>query len=299
MFPQQPEGDWLMYLKNRFDVGKFIILAEMQPPKGVDVSEMVNSAVRVKKSVDAFLVPEMGNAVMRMSALGGAMVLQNQGLQTIMQVNCRDRNRIALQADLLAAYGAGIVNIMGVSGEDPSLGDHHQAKAVHDIDLMTLFKAVSTLQAGKDLAGNELTGSPSFLLGANVNARATGDELAKELELMDAKSEAGVDFFIAPPVFDFNAIEPFMEKVNLKQVKILPTIMLLKSVGMARYMARHLNMTISQDLIKRLMRAPDKPLESLTIATEVLSDAKAAGFAGVMISAMGWEEKLQKLMDMV
>ncbi len=139
-----------MHLKNKFDVGKFTILAEMQPPKGVNVSTMVNSAVRLQNLVDAFLVPEMGNAVMRMSSLGGAMILQRKGLETIMQVNCRDRNRIALQADLLAAYGCGILNIMGVSGEDPGLGDHHQTKAVNDIDLMTLFKAVSTLQTGKE-----------------------------------------------------------------------------------------------------------------------------------------------------
>jgi 5,10-methylenetetrahydrofolate reductase len=288
-----------MYLKNRFDVGKFIVIAEMQPPKGVDVSEMVNSAVRVKKSVDAFLVPEMGNAIMRMSALGGAMVLQHQGLQTIMQINCRDRNRIALQADLLAAYGAGILNVMGVSGEDPSTGDHHKAKAVHDIDLMTLFKAISALQTGRDLAGNELSGAPTFFLGADVNARATGDELKKELDGMEEKIEAGVEFFIAPPVFDFNVIAPFMEAVDLKKTKVLPTVMMLKSVGMARYLARHMNMSISQDLIKRIMHAPDKPLESLTIATEIVAEAKGAGFAGVKISPMGWESKLQKLMDMM
>jgi methylenetetrahydrofolate reductase (NADPH) len=211
-----------MHLKNKFDVGKFTIIAEMQPPKGVDVSAMVNSATRVKKRVDAFLVPEMGNAVMRMSALGGAMILQSKGMETVMQVNCRDRNRIALQADLLSAYGAGIINVMGVSGEDPSLGDHHQSKAVHDIDLMTLFKAVKTLQSGRDLAGNELSGSPTFLVGANVNARAGEDELEKELALMAEKTEAGVDFFIAPPVFDIDAIAPFMEKVDLKKSGSFP-----------------------------------------------------------------------------
>lgn len=287
-----------MHLKNKLDVGKFTILAEMQPPKGVDVSAMVNSATRVKKAVDAFLVPEMGNAVMRMSALGGAMILQSRGMETIMQINCRDRNRIALQADLLAAYGTGIINIMGVSGEDPSLGDHHQTKAVHDIDLMTLFQSVSALSSGKDLAGNELAGSPSFLVGAAVNARATGDELEKELESMCQKLEAGVDFFIAPPVFDIAAIAPFLEKVDLKKTRILPTVMLLKSVGMARYLARHMNMAISQDLIKRLMRAPDKVIESLTIASAGIAALEEAGFAGVLISAMGWEDKLQKLMDM-
>lgn len=288
-----------MHLKNKFDVGKFTILAEMQPPKGVNVSAMVNSATRVKKAVDAFLVPEMGNAVMRMSALGGAMMLQSKGMETIMQVNTRDRNRIALQADLLAAYACGIINVMGVSGEDPSLGDHHQAKAVNDIDLMTLFNAVAKLQEGKDLAGNDLSGAPSFLVGANLNARATGDELEKELGRMAEKQAAGVEFFIAPPVFDVGAMDAFMDKVDLKKTRVIPTVMLLKSVGMARYLDRHLNLTISQDLIKRMMRAPDKAVESLTIAVEIISAIKEAGFSGVMISAMGWEDKLQKLMDMI
>jgi len=288
-----------MHLKNKFDVGNFTIIAEMQPPKGVNVSAMVTSATRVKNAVDAFLVPEMGNAVMRMSALGGAMMLQSKGMETIMQVNTRDRNRIALQADLLAAYACGIINVMGVSGEDPSLGDHHQAKAVNDIDLMTLFNAISRLQDGKDLAGNELTGAPSFLVGANLHARADGDELEKELARMAEKQAAGVEFFITPPVFDVGAMEAFMDKVDLEKTRVIPTVMLLKSVGMARYLDRHLNLTISQELIKRMMRAPDKAVESLTIAAEIISAVKEAGFSGVMISAMGWEDKLQKLMDMI
>ncbi|WP_319522751.1 methylenetetrahydrofolate reductase [uncultured Desulfosarcina sp.] len=288
-----------MHLKNKFDVGKFTIIAEMQPPKGVNVSAMVNSATRVKKAVDAFLVPEMGNAVMRMSALGGAMMLQSKGMETIMQVNTRDRNRIALQADLLAAYACGIINVMGVSGEDPSLGDHHQAKAVNDIDLMTLFEAVAQLQDGKDLAGNELSGAPSFLVGANLNARATGDELETELARMVEKEAAGVEFFITPPVFDVGAMAAFMDKVNLKKTRVIPTVMLLKSVGMARYLDRHMNLTVSQELVKRMMRAPDKAVESLTIAAEIISAVKEAGFSGVMISAMGWEDKLQKLTDMI
>ena len=288
-----------MQLKEKFKAGEFTVLAEMEPPKGVDVSAMVGHAKRVKGDVDAFVVPEMSNAVMRMSSLGGAAIMQSHGMETVMQVNCRDRNRIALQADLLAAYGCGIINIMGVSGEDPSLGDHHQTKAVHDIDLMTLFGAVAKLQAGKDLAGNDIEGAPSFLVGAAVNARATGDELEKELALMAEKEAAGVDFFIAPPVFDVGAMAAFLEKVDLKKTRVLPTVMLLKSVGMARYLDRHLNLTISQELIKRMMRAPDKPTESLAIASEIIEALKEAGFAGVVISAMGWEDKLPKLMDML
>lgn len=288
-----------MHLKNKFDTGKFAILAEMLPPKGVNVSAMVNSASRIRNAVDAFLVPEMGNAVMRMSSLGGAMILQSKGLETIMQVNCRDRNRIALQADLLAAYGCGIINVMGVAGEDPSLGDHHQTKAVHDIDLMTLYKAIADLQTGKDLAGNELFGAPAFTVGGSVNARATGDELDQAIGRLNEKIATGVEFFIAPPVFDVSAFAAFAEKIDLAKTRVIPTVMLLKSVGMARYLDRHLNITVSQDLIKRMMRAPDKTTESLAIAVETTKAIKEAGFAGVLISAMGWEDKLQKLMDMI
>jgi 5,10-methylenetetrahydrofolate reductase len=199
----------------------------------------------------------------------------------------------------LAAYACGIINVMGVSGEDPSLGDHYHTMAVNDIDLLTLLESVASLQAGKDMAGNALAGSPDFLVGAQVNACAAADALENELGGMQAKKEAGVDFFIAPPVFDADAFSAFVERVDLKKTPIVPTVMLLKSVGMARYLNRHLDVSISQDLIKRMMHAPDKALESLTIASETIHALKEAGFAGVLISAMGWEEKLQKLMDMI
>ena len=117
-----------MQLKRKFDAGEFAVLAEMEPPKGVDVSTMVTHAMRVKGEVDAFVVPEMSNAVMRMSSLGGAIILQSKRMETVIQLNCRDRNRIALQADLLAAFGCGITNVMAVTGEDPSFGDHFQAR---------------------------------------------------------------------------------------------------------------------------------------------------------------------------
>jgi 5,10-methylenetetrahydrofolate reductase len=150
-----------MHLKNKFDAGEFAILAEMEPPKGVDVSGMVANAQRVKGEVDAFLVPEMSNAVMRMSSLGGAMILQAKGMDTVIQLNCRDRNRIALQADLLAAFGCGITNVMAVKGEDTSFGDHHQARSVYDIDLPELLQVITSLQQGKDMAGIDLKQAPN------------------------------------------------------------------------------------------------------------------------------------------
>ena len=211
-----------MQLKNKLDAGDFAILAELEPPKGVDISTMVSKATKVKGMVDAFVIPEMSNAVMRMSALGGAMILQEKGVETVMQVCCRDRNRIALQADLLAANACGIHNVMAVVGEDPSFGDHHQARSVYDIDLLDLLRGITVLQEGKDMAGIELSGAPQFLVGATVDAGAPGKSLELVLEEMNQKSEAGTQFFITPPLFDLSAIEPFLKRVDLQKVKIIP-----------------------------------------------------------------------------
>ena len=147
-----------MQLKRKFESGEFAILAEMEPPKGVDISRMVANARRIKDDVDAFVVPEMSNAVMRMSSLGAAMILQKQGMEAVIQVCCRDRNRLALQADLLAAFGCGIPNVMAVTGEDPSYGDHHQARPVNDIDIFELLQSIRELQNGKDMARIPLDG---------------------------------------------------------------------------------------------------------------------------------------------
>jgi len=289
-----------MTLKAKIDEGGFAILAEMEPPKGVDVSKMTENAIRLKGRVDALVVPEMSNAVMRMSALGGAMILQSKGLETVMQVNCRDRNRIALQADLLAANGCGIANVMAVTGEDPSYGDHHQARSVYDIDLMDLLAAINTLGQGKDMAGIELAGAPKFLVGSTSDAGAKGKSMELELEEMKKKADAGARFFITPPVFETGAIAPFVKKAQALQVAIIPTVVLLKSLGMARYMAKNMGHIAMPDaLIKRLQKAPDKVKECTLVAAETVRALKEEGFSGVMIATIGWEHKLPEILERV
>ena len=289
-----------MQLKTKFEAGEFAVLAEMDPPKGVDVAAMAANAMRVKGEVDAFVVPEMGNAVMRMSSLGGAMILQAKGLETVMQVNCRDRNRIALQADLLAANGCGIKNVMVVTGEDPSFGDHHQARSVYDIDLQELLKAIQGLQQGKDLAGVELQGTPDFLVGSTTQAGTEDISAELELEELYKKADAGAEFFITPPLFDLAAINRFVERLDRPQVKIIPTVLLLKSLGMARYMARNMkHVYIPDELITRIQKAPDKVRECLNIAIETVSKLKAEGFSGVMLATIGWEHKLSDILERI
>ena len=288
-----------MQLKRRFEAGEFAVLAEMEPPKGVDTSQMVANAKRVKDRVDAFVVPEMSNAVMRMSSLGAAMILQAQGMETVVQVCCRDRNRIALQADLLAAAGCGIGNVMAVTGKDPSYGDHHQARSVYDIDIFELLQTVGDLQNGRDMAGIELSGSPEFTVGATVKAGARDKSPELELEEMNRKIAAGTRFFITPPLFDIADIAPFMKRVDRQKAVIIPTVLLLKSMGMARYIARNMeNVHIPDELIQRIRKAPDKVRECIRIAAELVTALKREGYAGVMLATLGWEHKLPEILDL-
>lgn len=287
-----------MHLKSKLEKGEFVVLAELEPPKGVDVSLMLANARKVKGKVDAFVVPEMSSAVMRMSSLGGALILNVNGLETVFQVSCRDRNRIALQADLLAAGAAGITNVMAVNGEDPRFGDHHEAKAVNDLDLIELIRTINILNSGKDMAGIELAGAPSFIAGSTVNAGASGQALALELDIMKKKIEAGTGFFITPPVFDVTGIQPFLERVDLTKNRIIPTVLLLKSVGMAKYIERHMdNIKIPAAMIDRIQKAPDRVRECMKIASENIAMLKKEGFSGAYISTMGWENKLSEILE--
>jgi methylenetetrahydrofolate reductase (NADPH) len=287
-----------MQLKRRFESGKFAILAELEPPKGVDTSRMVANAKRIRDHVDAFVVPEMSNAVMRMSSLGAAMILQRQGLEAVMQVCCRDRNRIALQADLLAAAGCGIPNVMAVAGEDPSYGDHHKARPVYDIDIFELLRAIQELQQGRDMAGIELEGAPEFLVGSAVDAGTVGKSPELELEEMNRKIEAGTRFFITPPIFETESLNAFIKRVDRKQVIIIPTVLLLKSLGMARYMARNMpNVSIPDALIERIRKSPDKVRECIRIAGELVKTLKQEEFDGVLLATLGWEHKLPEILE--
>ncbi len=285
-------------MKSKLEAGEFVLLAEMEPPKGVDVSEMVTNVTRIKGLVDGCVVPEMNSAVMRMSSLGGAVLLQGIGMPAIMQVNCRDRNRLALQADLLAAYACGVRGIMAVTGDDPRFGDHPQAKPVYDIGLMDLLQAISRLQQGRDMAGIELQGPPSFKVGSTINPGVKKELLNKEVEDFEAKLEAGVTYFITPALFELDSIAPFLEAVSSHRFKLIPSVLLLKSLGMARYIARNIeHIHIPDTILKRIQKAAEKERESVKIAAETATMLKNAGFGGVIITTMGWEQKIPEIIE--
>ena len=285
-----------MRLQRKLASGEFVILAEIEPPKGTNVTAMVANATNVKRRVDAFVVPEMSNAVMKMSSLGGALLLQTRGLETVLQCCCRDRNRLALQGDLLAAYALGVPNVMAVTGEEITHGDHHQARAVNDLGLLELLGAIQTLRTGRDLAGVDLQGAPDFLVGSTVKIPPSDAALLDELAELDKKIAAGASFFVTPPVYELDGLAKFAGHIKGRKAALIPTVLLLKSVGMARYINRHLEPKIPEALITRIQKAPERVGECVRIAAEIIAGLKTRGLSGVNISTIGWEDKLPAIL---
>ncbi|MBL7203679.1 MAG: methylenetetrahydrofolate reductase [Desulfobacteraceae bacterium] len=287
-----------MTLKEKIASRKFVVLGEFEPPKGNDFSRLTKTANQVKGRLDALVVPEMANAVMKAGSLGGCAFLNAQGFETILQVCCRDRNRLALQADILSASALGIANLMAVSGEDIRFGDHPQAREVYDLDLMQLLEILSKFQEGRDMAGIELTDAPTFCIGSTVNAGAIGGALDIEIENLERMVEGGVQFAITTPVFDLHRFQQFMKRIDIEKVAIIPTVLLLKSAGMARYIDRNIkSVSIPSEMIREIQKAPDKLKQCIKTAAELIKHLKEMGMAGVMISTVGWEDKLPQLLD--
>jgi methylenetetrahydrofolate reductase (NADPH) len=286
-----------MSLQKRLSTGEFMVLAEMNTPKGVDTSQLVSNARRLKGRVDAVIVPDMDNGVMRMSALAGAVLMHQQGIEAIIHIYCRDRNRMALQGDILAAYGLGIQNLIVVGSEDIGNCDHRDARAVDDLDELGLLGAIRSLEQGVDLAGLELSGAPSFTVGCTIAQYADEKALECELELTRKKVETGAKFVVTPPVFDLNRFGSFIEKAKGLGVPVISTVFLLKSVGSARYMATNEpHAGPSEELIRRIRKASDRELECVRVAGETAAGLKEFT-QGVRIITLGWEHRLPDILD--
>jgi len=286
-----------MSFRKRLTSGEFVVLAEMNTPKGVDVSELVNNARRIKGRVDAVIVPDMENGIMRMSALAGGVLMHQQGVESIINVYCRDRNRMALQGDILGAHVLGIQNLVIVHSEEMVKGDHRDAKPVDDMDELELLSAIQSLQQGVDMAGFGLNGSPSFTVGCTIAPSGDRDAFDKELSLARKKIEAGAQFVITPPVYDLDRFATNMDAFKTLGVPIIPTVFLIKSVGIARYIANYEpGAHISEDLIKRIRKAPDTETECLKIAGEIIVGLKKIS-QGVQIVTLGWEYRLPAILD--
>jgi methylenetetrahydrofolate reductase (NADPH) len=286
-----------MSFQKRLSAGEFVVLAEMNTPKGVDTSQLVNEARRLKGRVDAVTVPDMDNGIMRMSALAGGALLNQQGIEPILHVYCRDRNRMALQGDVLAAYGLGIQNLIVVGSEDVANCDHQDIKTVNDLDELGLIGAICMLSRGVDLAGLELDGTPSFSVGCTMAPWADEGALDREIEVTRQKVAAGARFVVTPPAYDVNLFAGFVNRAQVLGVPIIATVFLLKSVGSARYIASTEPAAgLSEDLIRRIRKASDRETECLKIAGETAAALKNLA-QGVRFVTLGWEHRLPAILD--
>jgi methylenetetrahydrofolate reductase (NADPH) len=286
-----------MALANLFKSKDFAVIAEMATPKGVDISDFVENARNLKGRVDAVLLPDMDFAVMRMSALAGAMVLKEQGLTPIVQFCCRDRNRISLQGDLLGAHVLGIENVMAVKGHPVEMGDQLDAKGVYDLNPADFVEAVSSLGQGRDMAGKELKGRPGFCMGVRLEPFA--DEAEMQVRIAEAKTavDKGAAFVITPWVFDIPASEKMLAGLKELGAPVIASVMLLKSVGMARYMNQNIpGVEIKEDSIRRIRQATDRQGECVKIAAETIKALKGH-CSGALLVASGWENRLPDILS--
>jgi len=289
-----------MSFREALESGRFLVTAEVGPGKGTDIEHLLKDARIIKDRVDAINVTDLQSSVMRLGSMAVCHLLTDMGIDPIFQVTCRDRNRLALQSDLLSGWGLGIRNVLALTGDHPTLGDHPRAKPVFDLDSVTLLEVLGKLNSGLDMAGNELKGAPDFLPGAVVNPGAD-NEAAMDLQIMkmEKKIEAGAKFFQTQGVYDLDTFEKFMKRVEGFNTKVLGGIILLKSVGMARYMNKNVaGVFVPEPLIQELKEAEDKAQASMNIAVRLIKGMKDL-CQGVHVMALGWESKIPPILDEV
>lgn len=274
--------------------GKFAICAEVGPPKGVDLKELLETVELMKGKVDFLNATDQQSSAMRLGSLAACHLLKDKGMEPVFQITCRDRNRIALQSDLLSAYVLGIENVLCLTGDHVSLGDHPQAKPVFDLDSVSLLQAARQLETGKDMAGKELVGVPKFCLGAVVSPGA--DPVEPQILKMEKKVKAGAEFFQTQAVYEPRKFEQFMKDIAHLKVPVMVGIVLLKSAGMARFMNKNVaGVHVPDNLIAEMEKATDRTAKSIEIAARLIAEMKSY-CQGVHIMAIGWEKKVPEVL---
>jgi 5,10-methylenetetrahydrofolate reductase len=268
--------------------GKFVITSEIGPPKGTHIQEMLADAELLRGRVDAINVTDLQSSVMRLGSLAVCHLLQEKGLEPILQVTCRDRNRLALQSYLLSAAWVGIENVLALTGDHVVLGDHPTARPVFDLDSVSLLQAMVTLEGGKDLAGNDLQGAPRFFKGAVVPPCT--DPLEPHLIKLEKKVRAGAQFIQTQAVYEPERFGRFMEKVAHLGVPVLVGIVLLKSAAMAKFMNKNVAGVFVPDAIITEIASvgkDDRRKKSAEIAGRLVAQMRGM-CQGVHLMPLGW-----------
>jgi 5,10-methylenetetrahydrofolate reductase len=285
-----------MTFKEKLQSGKFLVTSEIGPPKGIETKVLLEDAELIRGRVDAINVTDLQSSVMRLGSLAVCSLLKQKGFEPIFQVTCRDRNRLALQSDILSAAALGIENLLILTGDHPTLGDHPEAKPVFDLDSVQLLQVVRKLQEGVDMKGNKLEGiAPKFCMGAVVNPGA--DPIEPQILKMEKKIEAGAEFFQTQAIYDIKIFENFLSKIKHLKTTILGGIVLLKSAGMAKYMNKNVaGVSVPDNLIKEMEETKDKVATSVEIAARLIKELKPM-CQGIHIMPIGWDKKVPLVLD--
>ncbi len=289
-----------MRISELFDNGQFVVTAEVGPPKGIHLEHLVEEATMYLKDLDAVNITDNQSSVMRTSTLATCVALKNAGLNPIYQATCRDRNRIALQSDLLGAAAMGIDNILCLTGDHTKMGDHPGAKPVFDLDSVSLLYTAAQLEKGKDLAGLDLVGEPpKFAKGAVVSP--ISDSVDAQLAKMERKVMAGADYFQTQAVFESDKFISFMEKAKEFGKPVQLGVIIPKNVGMCKFMnANVAGVHVPDEMLDELRADKEKTKAGITgleIAARIIRECRPY-CQGVHIMSLGWESKIPTLLEM-
>jgi 5,10-methylenetetrahydrofolate reductase len=284
--------------KEALNSGKFVVTSEIGPPKGTNIEKMHHHIDLLKDKVVAMNVTDHQSSVMRFPSIGGCLAIKERGGEPILQMTCRDRNRLALQAELLFAYTRGIGNVLCLTGDAIPIGDHKEAKGVFDLDSVQLLRTIRQLESGKDLGGNDLDGAVEFCAGAIVTPEA--NPIEPQLLKFEKKVEAGAEFFQTQAIYDLDNFAKFMKYARKFPVKILAGIVLLTSARMAKYMTENVpGIFVPQNLIDELAAAPKGEAlnKGIEIAGRMVAALKLDSICdGVHVMAIGREELVPNIL---
>ncbi len=252
-------------LRESLERGEFVVTGEVAPPLGTDLEPMLASARRLAPFCNALNVTDNQGAALHLSSLGGAHALLAEGIEPIWQQTCRDRNRLALQSDLLSAWTLGIENVLVVTGDDPRMGDHPQARGVFDLDSTQLIDVVAGMNAGHDMLGRELNGATDFFVGGAVFPEAEPWEA--QLGRAQRKSAAGARFFQTQAVMDVEKFARAADALRPSGAKLIAGVLLLKSPRVVRFINERLaGLMVPDEIAARIERAADPMREGSRIS---------------------------------
>jgi methylenetetrahydrofolate reductase (NADPH) len=284
--------------------GEFAFTGELGPPRGANAAKIREKAKYLRNCVDAVNITDNPTAMVRMSSWGASIIALQEGLEPNYQMVCRDRNRLAMQSDILAAYANGIRNMVCLSGDHQDFGDHPDAMGVFDIDSMQLIRMVKTMRdEGKFAGGESIDGPPRMFIGAAINPFA--DPFEFSVRRLAKKIRAGADFIQTQCIYNMGKFGEFILRASdmglLQQAYLLAGITPLKSVRMAQYMQKEVpGMEIPDEIVSRLRGVPKdrEASEGIEIACEQISLLKEMrGIAGVHLMAIEWEEKIPEIAE--